>query len=112
LNKNDFIKEVATKAELTQKDAGKALEVIFATIQETLAAGEKLKFVGFGAFEVRDRAERKILSPATGEEMIIPATKVPAFKAGKGLKEAVAPKPVIIIETPKAPPEKKAKKKK
>jgi DNA-binding protein HU-beta len=112
LNKNDFIKEVATKADLTQKDAGKALDAILATIQETLAAGEKLQLVGFGSFEVRDRAERKIKSPATGEEMVIPATKAPAFKAGKALKEAVAPKPVVIVEAPKAQPAKKAKDKK
>ncbi len=117
LNKNDFIKEVATKADLSQKDAGKALDAILATIQATLAAGEKLQFVGFGSFEVRDRAERKIKSPATGEDMVIPATKVPAFKAGKSLKEAVAPKPAIIKETPiketpEAMPEKKPKDKK
>ncbi len=113
MNKNDFIKEVATKANLTQKDAGKALDAILATIQETLAAGEKLQLVGFGSFEVRDRAARKIKSPATGEEMLIPATKAPAFKAGKALKDAVAPKPpVVIVEPPKAQPVKKAKKKK
>lgn len=115
MNKNDFIREVATKADLTLKDAGKALEAILATIQETLAKGEKQQFVGFGAFEVRNRAERKIKSPATGEEMLIPATKIPAFRAGKALKEAVAPpkpKPVIIIETPKVLPAKKRKHKK
>jgi len=90
LNKNDFIREVATKADLTLKDTGRVLEAILATIQETLAKGEKQQFVGFGTFEVRTRAARKVKSPATGEEILLPATKIPAFKVGKNFKEAIA----------------------
>lgn len=115
LNKSDFIREVATKADLTMKDAGKALDAVLATVQETLAKGEKQQFVGFGTFEVRNRSERKIKNPATGEEMLLPATKVPAFKPGKALKEAVVPpkpKPAIVAEAPKVKPAKKAKHKK
>lgn len=110
MNKNDFIREVATKTDLTLKDAGKALEAILATIQENLAKGEKQQFVGFGTFEIRNRAERKIKSPATGEELLIPATKIPAFRAGKAFKAAVAPlkpKSDAIIEIPKVLPAKK-----
>ena len=88
MNKNDFIREVATKADLTMKDAGKALEAVLATIQETLAKGEKQQFVGFGTFEVRNRAERKIKNPSTGEEMLLPATKVPAFKPRQGFERS------------------------
>jgi len=57
------------------------------------ANGDKVQIIGFGSFEVRDRKERKVISPATGEEIKVPATKVPAFKPGKSLKEAVAVKP-------------------
>ncbi len=90
MNKNDFIREVAAKANLSLKDTGRVVEAMFATIQETLTKGEKQQFVGFGTFEVRHRAARRVKSPATGEEIILPATKIPAFKAGKNFKEAVA----------------------
>lgn len=93
MNKSDFIREVATKADLTLKDTGKVLEAIIDTIQETLARGEKQQFVGFGTFEVRTRASRRVKSPTTGEEMILPATKIPAFKVGKNFKEAIASAP-------------------
>ncbi|HZK44048.1 MAG TPA: HU family DNA-binding protein [Syntrophomonadaceae bacterium] len=90
MNKTELVKALAEKTEMTQKDAAKALEAVVATIQETLAEGERVQIIGFGSFEVRDRKERKVISPATGEEILVPATKVPAFKAGKSLKEAVA----------------------
>ncbi|MDD3888953.1 MAG: HU family DNA-binding protein [Syntrophomonadaceae bacterium] len=92
MNKTELVKSLAEKAEITQKDAAKALDVMVETIQESLAGGEKVQIIGFGSFEVRDRKERKVISPATKEEIIVPATKVPAFKPGKSLKEAVAVK--------------------
>ena len=92
MNKSELVKALAEKAEMTQKDAAKALDGLVDTIQKALAAGDKVQIIGFGSFEVRDRKERKVISPATGEEIKVPATKVPAFKPGKSLKEAVADK--------------------
>ena len=85
MNKTELVKAVAERAELTQKDAAK----VFDTITQTLAKEEKIQLIGFGTFEVRDRAARKGRNPQTGEEIDIAASKVPAFKAGKELKEAV-----------------------
>jgi DNA-binding protein HU-beta len=93
VNKSELVKALAEKAEFTQKDAAKALEAMVATIQEALAKGDKVQIIGFGSFEVRDRKERKVISPATRQEITVPATKVPAFKPGKSLKEAIAVKP-------------------
>jgi DNA-binding protein HU-beta len=89
MKKAELIEAVASKSELTKQDAKKAVEVLFETISTTLVKGEKVQLIGFGTFEVRERAERTGRNPQTGEEMTIPATKVPAFKAGKELKEAV-----------------------
>ena len=89
MNKTELIKAVSTQAELTQKDATKAVDALLETISNTLAKEEKIQLVGFGTFEVRDRAARKGRNPQTGEEIEIAASKVPAFKAGKELKEAV-----------------------
>lgn len=89
LNKADLVNAVAEKAELTKKDAEKAVNAVFASIEEALARDEKVQLVGFGTFEVRDRAQRTGRNPKTGEEIVIPASKVPAFKPGKALKEAV-----------------------
>ena len=88
-NKADLIEGVASKTELTKKDATAAVEALFDVVTETLADGERVQVIGFGSFEVRERASRKGRNPQTGEEIEIPATKVPAFKAGKGLKDAV-----------------------
>lgn len=74
---------------LTKKDATKAVDAVFNAIQDALVKGEKVQLIGFGNFEVRERAARKGRNPQTGEEIEIPATKVPAFKPGKQLKEAV-----------------------
>jgi len=92
VNKSELVKSIAEKAEITQKDAAKALDATVEAIQKALAGGDKVQIIGFGSFEVRDRKERKVISPATGEEIKVPATKVPAFKPGKSLKEAVAVK--------------------
>jgi DNA-binding protein HU-beta len=89
MNKTELVKAVAERAELTQKDAAKVLDALFDTITQTLAKEEKIQLIGFGTFEVRDRAARKGRNPQTGEEIDIAASKVPAFKAGKELKEAV-----------------------
>jgi DNA-binding protein HU-beta len=89
MNKTELVKVVSTEAELTQKDAAKAVDALLDTITKTLAEGDKLQLIGFGTFEVRDRAARKGRNPQTGEEIEIAASKVPAFKPGKELKEAV-----------------------
>ncbi|MDF2015014.1 HU family DNA-binding protein [Priestia megaterium] len=89
MKKAEFIEAVASKSELTKQDAKKAVDTLFETITTTLAKGEKVQLVGFGTFEVRERAERTGRNPQTGEEITIPATKVPGFKVGKELKEAV-----------------------
>nr|WP_255723343.1 HU family DNA-binding protein [Sporosarcina sp. ACRSL] len=84
-----MINSVAEAAGLTKKDATKAVEAVFDTIQSTLAKGDKVQLIGFGNFEVRERAARKGRNPQSGEEIEIAASKVPAFKAGKALKDAV-----------------------
>ncbi|AKO93405.1 MULTISPECIES: HU family DNA-binding protein [Priestia] len=89
MNKTDLINAVAEKAELSKKDATKALDALFDTISSTLSKEEKIQLIGFGTFEVRERSARTGRNPQTGEEIQIPASKVPAFKAGKELKEAV-----------------------
>ena len=85
-----MISVVAEKTGFSKKDADKAVAAVLDSISEALAGGEKIQLVGFGTFEVRDRAAREGKNPATGEKITIAATKVPAFKAGKALKEAVA----------------------
>ncbi|MGI6692775.1 MAG: HU family DNA-binding protein [Limnochordia bacterium] len=92
MNKAELIANVADKSGMTKKAAGDAVEAVFAAISEALAREEKVTIVGFGTFEVRARQARKGVNPSTGEEIMIPATKVPAFKPGKSLREAVAPK--------------------
>lgn len=90
MNKTELIARVAEKTDLTKKAAGDAVEAVLETITEALAEGSKVTLVGFGTFEVRDRAARRGVNPATGEAIDIPASRVPAFKAGKALKETVA----------------------
>jgi DNA-binding protein HU-beta len=89
MNKAELIDAVATKSELTKQDSRKPVEAMFDTITNTLAKEEKIQLLGFGTFEVRERAERTGRNPQTGEEMTIPASKVPAFKPGKELKESI-----------------------
>ena len=90
MTQTDLISAVAAKAEISKKDADKAVSAVISAISDSLVAGEKVQLVGFGTFEVRDRAAREGKNPATGEKITIAATKVPAFKAGKALKDAVA----------------------
>lgn len=89
MNKAELVQAVRETAEITKKDADKAVSAVFATIEETLAKGDKVSILGFGTFEVRERAERNGKNPQTGQAIVIPACKAPAFKAGKNLKEAV-----------------------
>jgi DNA-binding protein HU-beta len=89
MNKADLISNVAEKTELTKKDAEKAVSAVLETIGEALSKGDKVQLVGFGTFEIRERAARKGRNPQTGEEINIAAAKVPVFKAGKALKDAV-----------------------
>ncbi|PER55604.1 DNA-binding protein [Bacillus thuringiensis] len=89
MNKTELISSVVEKSGLTKADATKAVNAVFGSIQDTLANGDKVQLIGFGTFETRERAERTGRNPQTGEDMVIPAMKVPAFKAGKELKEAV-----------------------
>ncbi|WP_338789696.1 HU family DNA-binding protein (plasmid) [Priestia megaterium] len=89
MKKAELIDAVATKSELTKQDTKKAVDALFEKISYTLANEEKIQLIGFGTFEVRERAARTGRNPQTGEEMTIPASKVPAFKPGKELKEAL-----------------------
>ncbi len=89
MNKTEFINAVAAKEGIEKKCAEKAVNAVFATIADELAKGEKIQIVGFGTFEVRERSEKQGRNPRTGETMTVPASKVPAFKAGAALKNAV-----------------------
>lgn len=89
MNKAELITAVAEKSELTKKDAEKAVNAFVSVVTDALAREERVQLVGFGTFEVRQRAERKGRNPQTREEIIIPASKAPVFKAGKTLKESV-----------------------
>ncbi|MGI6706045.1 MAG: HU family DNA-binding protein [Clostridia bacterium] len=89
MNKADLIAAIAEKSELSKKDAEKAVNAFIAVVSEALAKNDKVQLVRFGTFEVRERAERKGRNPQTKEEIVIPASKAPVFKAGKALKEAV-----------------------
>jgi DNA-binding protein HU-beta len=89
MNKADLVNSVAEKSELTKKDASRAVDAVFESIMEALAKGDKVQLIGFGNFETRERAARKGRNPQTGEEIDIAATKVPAFKPGKALRDAI-----------------------
>ena len=89
MTKVDLIAKVAAEAELTKKDAEKVLAAFTETVTESLTAGEKVQIVGFGSFEVVNRAARTARNPRTGEAVEIAASKAPAFKAGKALKDSV-----------------------
>ena len=89
MTKAEMIVAVAEKAGMTKKDAEKAVAAVLETITETLIQGEKVQLVGFGAFDVKERGVRMGRNPKTKKEIEIPASRVPQFKAGKALKEAV-----------------------
>jgi len=89
MNKTELIAAVAEKAGLSKKDSEKAVNATFEAITASLEAGEKVQLVGFGVYDVKERAARVGRNPKTKEEIEIPASKIPTFKAGKALKDAV-----------------------
>ena len=89
MNKTELVANVAEKAGLTKKDAEKAVNALFSSIEEALVANDKVQMIGFGTFEVKERAARTGRNPQTGAEIAIPASKNPVFKAGKALEDAV-----------------------
>ncbi|MBI2620858.1 HU family DNA-binding protein [candidate division WWE3 bacterium] len=89
MTKQDLVDMVAQRAGLTKVDSSKALDALVDSVTSALARGEKVTWTGFGTYEVRSRAARMGRNPQTGAPMHIPAGKTPAFKAGKGLKDAV-----------------------
>ena len=89
MNKTELVAAVAEQAEISKKDAEKALKAFVDVVTEQLKAGDKVQLVGFGTFEVSERAAREGRNPQTGETMKIAACKAPKFKAGKALKDAI-----------------------
>ena len=89
MNKVEFIAAVSTKANITKKDATVAVNAVLETITETLAKGESIQFVGFGSFNVKDRAARIATVPGTDKKVNVPASKAVSFKVGKDLKTSV-----------------------
>ncbi|BBH21000.1 DNA-binding protein HU 1 [Paenibacillus baekrokdamisoli] len=90
MNKTELIAKVAELTELSKKDASKAVDAVFDAVSEALQGGDKVQLVGFGNFEVKSREARKGRNPQTGQEIDIPASKIPSFKAGKSLKDLVS----------------------
>ena len=89
MNKTELVAAIAEQAALSKKDAEKALNAFLGTVEDALKKGDKVQLVGFGTFEVRERAERVCRNPQTKEEITVPASKVPAFKAGQALKNII-----------------------
>jgi DNA-binding protein HU-beta len=90
MNKSELIDAISTKSELTKTQAGAALDAVIASVGEALKGGDTVTLVGFGTFSVKERAARTGRNPKTGAAIQIAASKVPGFKAGKGLKDIVA----------------------
>ena len=89
MNKSELIEAIAESAEITKSDAGRALDAVIEAVTEALKRGETVSLVGFGSFGVKERAERQGRNPQTGNTITIKAAKIPSFKAGKALKDAV-----------------------
>jgi DNA-binding protein HU-beta len=89
MNKGEFVGAVADAADMTKADAERAVEAMFKVVKKALKSGDSISLVGFGTFSVRKRAARTGRNPRTGDTIKIKASKVPAFKAGKGLKDAI-----------------------
>ncbi|MCB1615768.1 MAG: HU family DNA-binding protein [Pseudomonadales bacterium] len=89
MNKSELIDAVATATDLPKASAGRALDAVLSSITDALAKGDQVALVGFGTFAVKDRAARTGRNPQTGAEIQIKAAKIPGFKAGKALKDAV-----------------------
>ena len=89
MNKSELISALSEKAGLSRKDAEKVLNAFVESVSGSLSAGEKVQLIGFGTFDVKSRPARTARNPRTGEELTIAASKAPAFKAGKALKDKV-----------------------
>lgn len=89
MNKAELISSIAEKTGMSKKDAEKALNAFTESIEDALEKGEKVQLIGFGSFEVRERAARKGINPQTKEEITIEASKVPVFRVGKALKDKI-----------------------
>ena len=89
MNKNDLVGVVADKATITKAQAAEAVDAVFEAITAALKGGDEVRLVGFGTFAVKDRAARSGRNPQTGQPIEIPAAKIPTFKPGKALKDAV-----------------------
>ena len=89
MNKSELVAAMAEKSRLTKKDCEAALDAFVATIADALKNGDKVQLVGFGAFEVKERAARTARNPRTNEPVAIPASKLPTFKPGKAFKETI-----------------------
>lgn len=98
MNKAELVDAISEKTSVTKKEADAVLTAALETIIEAVAGGDKVVLVGFGSFEARDRAQREGRNPKSGETMTIPATRVPAFQAGKQFKQAVVDKNVSTVE--------------
>lgn len=92
MNKADLVAKISEKSKMSKKDSEKVLNAFMDSIQDALKKGDKVQLVGFGSFEVRQRAARKGRNPQTKAEITIPASKAPVFKVGKALKDAVSKK--------------------
>ncbi len=90
MNKTELISSIAEKSGLSKKDSEKALTAVIDSVVEALKGGDKVQLIGFGSFEVKERAARSGRNPKTNEEIEIPASKVPQFKAGKAFKDAIS----------------------
>lgn len=90
MTKAEFIDAIAANGDYSKKDAEKALKTVIDTITDSLIKGEKISLVGFGTFEVKERAAKTAINPRTKETINVPAKKVPTFKAGKVLKDTIA----------------------
>lgn len=89
MTKTEFVKEFSNRIEMTQKDTAPIVDTFFETIKEVVASGEKIAIAGFGSWEIVERAQREGRNPATGEPIVIAASKAPKFKAAKAFKDAV-----------------------
>lgn len=89
MNKSELIEAIAARSELSKAGAGKALDALVGTVTDALKAGEAVTIIGFGTFESNDRPERQGRNPSTGEAMTIKAARIPKFKPGKALKDAI-----------------------
>ena len=98
MNKTELVNAIAKNEGIEKKCAEKAVNAVFAAVADALAAGEKVQLIGFGTFEVRERAAKEARNPRTGETIKVEATKVPAFKAGAALKDKVAALEKLIAD--------------